>query len=96
MRLIDTQAKRKIRSRRNYQQIADDFFAFVVSYKSENDGLSPCVKEIIRHCDIATCTYYTIEEMLIAQGRIRLCESGSGAVRGMMIVGGRWQAPTDK
>ncbi len=65
-------------------------FGFIIAFKSEHDGNSPTMREIMRGCAIpstSVCSYNL--ELLEASGRIRLCREGVHASR-IEVVGGVW------
>jgi hypothetical protein len=71
----------------NYNRVLQ----YIIRYKTEHDGKSPTVREIMRGCGIGgTCATRYILLALEEEGRIKL---QAGGVRGIQVVGGRWEAP---
>jgi len=67
-------------------------YQYICRYKSEHDGNSPTVREIMRACGISsTSVALYILRALEDEGRITM-RSG-GTPRGIQVVGGRWEAP---
>ncbi|PKN85928.1 MAG: hypothetical protein CVU46_09595 [Chloroflexi bacterium HGW-Chloroflexi-8] len=68
-------------------------FDFIVSFKRENDGLSPTVREIMESCNIPSSsnTTYILDE-LSRNGLIALNEGK----RGIMFIGSQWVFPAPK
>lgn len=68
-------------------------FDFIVSFKRENDGLSPTVREIMDACNIPSSsnTTYILDEL----SRNGLIAINSGN-RGIMVIGSQWLFPAPK
>ncbi len=67
----------------------NQLFNFIVGFKSEHDGNSPTIREIMVGCDIPSTSVCSYNLRLLAKsGRIRLFE-GVHASR-IEVVGGHW------
>ena len=64
-------------------------FAFIVGFKSQNDRVSPTIREIQTACGISSTSVTTwLLEKLEAAGKVKvLREMGA---RSIMVVGGHW------
>lgn len=69
-----------------------DIYDFIVKRKKQNDGNSPSIREIARHCDIPSTSIVNHHlRKLAEQGLIEL--SGNGKARMIIVTGGQWVAP---
>jgi hypothetical protein len=75
----------------------DRLYAALVAYKSENDGCSPSLRQML------TLTNYTSTfvvrralDTLALQGRIEFVCNSQGQMRGIKIVGATWLAPKEE
>ena len=66
----------------------EDVLAYIVNYKTANDGNSPTIREIMSGCHISSSSMvsYILRDLQDA-GKLRI-EQGS---RGIMVVGGVWK-----
>ena len=66
-----------------------NIFEFIVDFKSNNDGNSPTIREIVEGCGISSTSVVNYNLLKLAEfGIIGL--SSSGAARKISIPGGRW------
>lgn len=67
-------------------------YNYIVAYKTRNDGNAPTMREIMDACNIgSTGTVSALLRTLCERGLIRL--HSHNATRGIIVVGGKWQAP---
>jgi SOS-response transcriptional repressor LexA len=78
------------RPRPRSQHEPEQLFRFIVDFKSEHDGNSPTIREIMQACGITSTSVCSYNLKLLARsGRIRLCRDGVRASR-IEVVGGHW------
>jgi len=74
-----------MRQKSNFRK--NEIFYYIISYKTDNDGLSPTYREICAEFDIkstSTVRYYL--KLLEEEGRITF----GYRKRGIKVKGGRW------
>ena len=63
-------------------------FHFIISYKTENDGLSPTYREICEECGISSTSVVRYHLLKLEQeGKIAFGKKK----RGIKIIGGEWR-----
>lgn len=71
-----------------------ELLAYIVGYKRGHDGLSPTIREMQAACGISSTSVTTwLLDKLEGQGKVRLLRGEGGVLRGVMVVGGRWDLP---
>ena len=66
-------------------------YKFIVKYKTENDGLSPSMREIMAQGVSSTSVVAWHLTKLETEGKIEW-----GGVRGIKVTGGEWRSPMKK
>lgn len=66
----------------------EDVLAYIIQYKTANDGNSPTIREIMIVCGISSTSMvsYILRDLQDA-GKIRIIEGS----RGIMVTGGMWK-----
>lgn len=69
-------------------------YKFIIKYKTENDGLSPSLREMMKVTGIKTTSHmsYALRK-LCDEGLIEM--GGKGLSRGIKVVGGCWLPPKE-
>ncbi len=66
----------------------DHVLEFIIRYKTENDGVSPTVREISANCGYGITTVAYALDRLEATGKIRRIENNNW--RSIAVIGGSW------
>ena len=68
-----------------------EIYEFIVKYKTENDGLSPSMREIMGQGVSSTSVVDWHLKKLEQEGKI-----SCNGVRGIKVIGGEWRSPMKK
>ena len=66
----------------------EDVLAYIIQYKTANDGNSPTIREIMSGCGICSTSIVSyILRDLQDEGKLRIIDGS----RGIMVTGGHWE-----
>ena len=66
----------------------EEVLAYIIKYKTDNDGNSPTIREIMSGCGIGSTSIVSyILRDLQDEGKLRVIDGS----RGIMVTGGHWE-----
>jgi len=84
--------QRRDRQRFSYEGRTDDVYNFLIAYKTEHDGNSPTLRDIIDNTNI-TSTSIAHYHLARLEQRGLITMAGAGKTRSIMVTGATWTPP---
>ncbi len=75
-------------------QRAQSVYDFIVEYKTNNTGLSPSIRDIIKATDITSTSIVTYYLGILEGAGLIYCNPKMS--RGIQVVGGKWSLEKDE